>query len=1480
MRYTKVKRILSGLLTMAMLAGQAPQVMAAGTDGFDGDGTVIESEEDTEELQTEDSEDPGDSDVSISEDALSENTVSDEVPDEEADDIPVEADMDGMVAGVDYVEGRLIALCDSREEAEALAAYYKGSVESFEYGVAVIALDELSVAQALAMEPYGDHIVDADYIYKNVVDVKEDISGEEVYDDDGPAVPTQKGWGDWYAGPPKGDEFLNVTDDNYQWMHESVRSYGAWGVTTGSSSVRVAVIGSGVDVSHPDFADYGGGNVRAVCNSIGSLAPVDVTGDGTHCAGIIAAGLQNGHEAVGIAPNVKILGIRVADDEGKVDSSALVTAIESVAELKSEWEKVDIIVLDSLIVGRMGSVYSKAEQEAINKAVKAGISVIVGAGDEGSNAKSYPASYDGVISVGAVNRDNSVAAFSNKGTPVDIYAPGVDMASTGLNGSYFKRSSTSVAASVTAGVAALYMSVNGHVSPDKMKNALLEARNMSGEIGVISAAKIFKGDTKSPEVILNDGYGNISGSFYGEDKKSNPTVPGDGYITIKSRNFAGKEGSTGNAVLVYSLDGTAPKVENGELTHGEIFDGTISYNGTIIKDGKTSKKTVTIIAAAITGIGVMSKMTTVTFTIDPKAVSKPLSLRICGVSDDADNPSSIPLGYSIQLRAESSGVDTKTIKWSIKHAEGVSASINSATGLLTTKGGGKKDGYVTVGCKATSPKEIECQVEIKVLAGVDPVGNIGLNTKSEELWYNEEDADTFELVITKYEDINGKSIRYNEFGIDWTSSNEDVAVVEPYEPDDDDEYDKDAWKKATIIAKGAGKCTISCTPMDGSGKSATVSVTVKRLADSFRIDGPQQVVRGKTYQLRATAFEPKESATTNVKWVMESSCDKVKLDPLTGKISIGAKAEVGDTFAVVASAGGCKSEPFEIEIVKGSCKKLVAEPLSGYDKQYYQLKTKKNGSIKSVNLFIKNPAAVENVSENSTMIRVGATGYNKDDDDLGLDTIFSSSDSKIVSVTAGPDGNVTLKAVKKGTATITCTYSDSSRKKTTFTVKVTDPVESIKVSGQSAIVVGKSAQFKAKQVLPETAGNKKVSWSISGNVTGVRISKSGKVKLESTPSVNTVTVVATAADGSGVTGSMDFVVCAAKTKSLVLNTTADPEVYKIKRAKKTDKLQQARLYTVNIPKNGNAENKLTLTTNSAYALDWTSSDTAVAKVEAADGGKGAVVTAVAKGTATITCKALDGSKKKATMKIVVEVPASGVSLVPQDEQSGDFHFLAYGKSVDITASLGKSFGTPTGNKIKWYYEFCNVSVERDDDGNVESIDVDPIEYEYKDLVSIFDFKPVDGKLTMPEYETVKKSGFVEGDDEKDQFIFAITVTAVADEGLGYYASKTFVACHPVKSMSLCYKDIYYNDGDSMAIGVGESSSYEMKGNYGGKGGEFTRLVGGVSVKSSDPAIMSAYYDERQGRLVITGHKSGSVTVTCTAKDGSGKKIQIKVKVSK
>ena len=461
--------------------------------------------------------------------------------------------------------------------------------------------------------------------------------------------------------------------------------------------------------------------------------------------------------------------------------------------------------------------------------------------------------------------------------------------------------------------------------------------------------------------------------------------------------------------------------------------------------------------------------------------------------------------------------------------------------MLRTKISGKKDGFVTVECKAASPKEIKCTVEFKVLNGVNPVGEIKLNTTKETLEYSDEDAGTYDLVIKTYTDINGYDIRYNEFLIDWSSSDESVAIVEP----SDNREDKEFWKKATITAVGAGKCTIKCTPLDGSGKSASVSITVNRKIDSFRINGPQQVVRGKTYTLTATDFEPKESATKNVKWLLQEKTDGVTLDPLTGVLKIGKnKAEVGESFTVVATANGVTSEPLEIEIVKGTCDKLIVDTILTQD--YYQIKRKTNGGIKSINLFSKNPAAV---SENTTQTIVFANGYYKGDD-LGLDSTFTSSDSSIVSVKATPDGGAVLTAGKKGKATIKCTYGDSSRKTVSFTVKVTDPVESIKVSGQSAIVVGKSAQFKAKEVLPETAGNKKVKWSIKDNVAGVTISKKGKVKLISTPAVEKVTVIAEAMDGSKVTGSMDFVVCTEKTKSLTIDTKDDPGVYKLKRAKK------------------------------------------------------------------------------------------------------------------------------------------------------------------------------------------------------------------------------------------------------------------------------------------------------------------------------------------
>ena len=1461
MRYRKVKRILSGLLTAVMLTGQVPEVLAAGNDDQGGSAVDITAEEEAGVSE--------DSVVSENEqnDAVSENGQNAVSSEDEEDIVIGEADLGDLRAGIDYVEGHLVSFADDEEEAAFLAEYYGGKVESFDGGVVTIILEGMTVAQALAMDiPEGFDFVEPDYIQRLPAPIDADVNGDEVYDDDeGEKVPIKKNWGDWYTGDLYSDEFLNTTIDEYQWMHDMVHSYSAWGVTTGSSSVRVAIIGSGIDAAHPDFAEYDSTNNRATCNVVGGFSYTDITGNGTHSAGIIGAGLQNGHEAVGIAPGVKLLGIRVADEEGIITSARMASAIDSIASISSDAEKVDVILLDTMIDGNIGSVYVKAEQEAITKAVKNGITVIAGAGDGASNQVSYPSCYDGVISVGAVDIDGSIAGFSNRGSNVDIYAPGVDMYSTGQGTSYFSRSSTSVAASVVAGVAALYMSANGHVAPDAMKKALLECKN---DLNIVDAAKIFSADAKAtlaPKVTINDGFNNVFAAYTGGNNTAG-TVAGDGAITLEAMNYGGKPGKTGNAVLVYSTDGKAPQMKNGELIHGDVYTGAVSLNK--IYGESKSKVKVTVIAAAITGLGVMSKTTTVTFNVDPKAVSKPMSLKIRGVSDDPDAPSSIPLGYSIQLRSESSGVDTNTITWRISDTINCKASI-SKNGILTTKTDSNKpkDGYVIVECVATSPKEIIARVKIKTLHDEEPIGKITLDRKKAELFYSDEDQGYVEICITDLYYKSGKEVRSMLYSLDWSSDNEEVATVEPYVSD---EPAQDDYRRAVIYAQGAGKCTITCTPLDGSGQKASLTVNVTRRPDGFVIDGPDQVSRGKSYTLKAVSFEPKESATENVSWMLSETIPGVKIDTKTGKLSITTKAEEDSTITVIAEAGGHREEK-DIEILKGKCDKLIVSTLE--TAQHYQLKKNKKGSVTSINLFTKDPAAVSGTMS----IKVNAAGYYKDED-LGLSCSFKSSNPKVVSVTETADNGAILKAESKGTATITCTYADSTRKKVTFTVKVTEPVESIKVSGQSAIVVGKSATFKAKEVLPVTAGNKKVTWSISDNIAGVTVNaKSGLVKLKSTPSVNSVTVIATAADGSGVTGTMDFVVCKEKTKAIDLDTIDDEEVYEIKRAKKTEKLQSARLYTVNIPGSSLPENRLNLLTDSMYALDWTTSDATIAKIEPSADGKRAVVIGVGRGTATITCKAQDGTKKKASIKVTVKVPASALRLVPQDGQNTEYHFLAYGQTVDINAVLGNSFGKPSNTKIKWSYSFSTVLVDRDDEtGDPLGFDLEPIAGDYASLKTRFNFIPVEGKLTMPDYSTIKRE--IIGDDEKGQFLFAITVTAVTDEGMGYEASKTFIAVPTIQSIKVFYEDL--DMGDEFGLQEGVSRAYDVKCTYNiGAGGKPTQFVGGISVKSSDPKVLSAYYDDAKGKLVVTGHKAGTVKLTLTSKDGSGKKLVTSVTVN-
>jgi hypothetical protein len=212
----------------------------------------------------------------------------------------------------------------------------------------------------------------------------------------------------------------------------------------------------------------------------------DDHGHGSHCAGIIAANRDNNRGVIGIAPDAKILAIKVLDAEGSGDSMAVyqgvVYAIENGA--------------DVLSISFGGEGFSYLEYLAFLQVSRADIPVAVASGNDGLNIdlsvnKSYPASFefDNIVSVGASDVSDSMASWSNYGKmQVDIVAPGENILSTVLNNSYEMYSGTSMATPYVAGVMALLKSQDSSLSATKIKTILLENGDTLNALSSVTAS--------------------------------------------------------------------------------------------------------------------------------------------------------------------------------------------------------------------------------------------------------------------------------------------------------------------------------------------------------------------------------------------------------------------------------------------------------------------------------------------------------------------------------------------------------------------------------------------------------------------------------------------------------------------------------------------------------------------------------------------------------------------------------------------------------------------------------------------------------------------------------------------------------------------------------------------------------------------------------------------------------------------------------
>ncbi|MBM3268096.1 MAG: S8 family serine peptidase, partial [Candidatus Sericytochromatia bacterium] len=275
-----------------------------------------------------------------------------------------------------------------------------------------------------------------------------------------------------------------------QWGLEAVGASRAWNRTLGNPDVVVAVVDTGVDLGHPDLrnrlvsgisfvTEVPGEEGAAAENPYRLSGPMDDNGHGTHVAGIVAAEANNAEGGAGVAPNcrimpVKVLAYNTRGFDGDV-SAGIVWAVDHGAR-----------IVNMSLGGEGGG---RTLERAIQYANARGVLVVAAMGNDGEDPAhnygtnlNYPAAYNGVVAVAAVGPDDSVASFSNRGRWCTVAGPGTRILSTTptyevydpVMTGYDRLDGTSMATPFVSGIAALALSAKPGLDAGGLKR-LLEA---------------------------------------------------------------------------------------------------------------------------------------------------------------------------------------------------------------------------------------------------------------------------------------------------------------------------------------------------------------------------------------------------------------------------------------------------------------------------------------------------------------------------------------------------------------------------------------------------------------------------------------------------------------------------------------------------------------------------------------------------------------------------------------------------------------------------------------------------------------------------------------------------------------------------------------------------------------------------------------------------------------------------------------------
>ncbi|KAL5348785.1 Subtilisin-like protease 2 [Pseudogymnoascus australis] len=231
--------------------------------------------------------------------------------------------------------------------------------------------------------------------------------------------------------------------------------------TSAGSGTSVYVVDTGIYVGHSQF----GGRAVWGANFISGSANTDENGHGTHCAGTI------GGSTYGVSNQATLVAVKVLDRTGSGSSSGVIAGIQWVANdaASKGTERKSVLSMS------LGGEYSAALNSAVASTVGAGVTVVVAAGNDDADAANYsPASAPDAITVGATDKNDARAAFSNWGPALDVFAPGVNILSAWIGSASATNiiSGTSMATPHVAGLAAYLIALEGLSSPAEVASRI------------------------------------------------------------------------------------------------------------------------------------------------------------------------------------------------------------------------------------------------------------------------------------------------------------------------------------------------------------------------------------------------------------------------------------------------------------------------------------------------------------------------------------------------------------------------------------------------------------------------------------------------------------------------------------------------------------------------------------------------------------------------------------------------------------------------------------------------------------------------------------------------------------------------------------------------------------------------------------------------------------------------------------------------